>query len=428
MKIRRNADNYRRLVVYQVFNAAAIAIGANWVVTDMILLRMEFDLSLFGLIKSSMFLMPALSYWAAAGLLRRWNCDRRVCLFSYLARAVLPLALPAAAMLTRDRDVLMIVALIVFSGGYTFAMFANNSLLALYRQALPREKFNCGGSLLTALPGPVAALVAIPTVWLLGRAGESAFFPLLFLLQALTLLAEIPAAAAILGVKVHETPRPEPFSLREWTLPFRDPEFRPLFGFVLLHMLWIGLVSTYLVVYLLKIRRFPAELIVLLECGLSVAVAAGARSAGRLADRFGSLPVLAAGSAATLLVCGGWTLFPACVPLFLVYLFFVYNGNSGFLSSSMRNLESCASASHASPGNANHYVAALALGQSLGCFAGCLLAGPLFAALPGEGADRFRLYFVAAALPAVAMTLFAFQQCTIKRRKTYVQQANRCRP
>ncbi len=428
MKIRRHSENFRRLAVYQVFNAAAIAIGANWVVTDMILLRMDFDLSLFGLIKSSMFLLPALSYWAAAGWLRRWNRDRRVCLLSYLARAVLPLALPAAALLTRDRGVLLIVALIVFSGGYTFAMFANNSLLTLYRQALPRETFHRGGSLLTALPGPAAALVAVPTVWLLGRAGEGAFFPLLFLLQALTLLAEIPAAAAILGVKVHETPRPEPFSLREWTLPFRDPEFRPLFGFVLLHMLWIGLVSTYLVVYLLKIRQYPAELIVLLECGLSVAVATGARSAGRLADRFGSLPVLAAGSAATLLVCGGWTLFPACVPLFLVYLFFVYNGNGGFLPSTMRNLESCASASLATPGSANHYVAALALGQSLGCFAGCLLAGPLFAALPGEGADRFRMYFAAAALPAIAMTLFAFQQCTIKRRKTYVQQANRCRP
>lgn len=424
MNISRYADNYRRLAAYQVWNAIAIAICANGVVADMILLRMDFDLSLFGLVKSSMFLLPALSYWAAAGVLRRWNCDRRVCLLSYLARAVLPLALPAAALLTRDRDVLFAVALVVFSGGYTFAMFANNSLLALYRQALPREKLNRGGSLLTALPGMVAALAAIPAVWLLGKAGEGAFFSLLLLLQVITLLAELPAAVAILGVKVCETRRPEPFSFREWALPFRDPEFRPLFGFALLHMLWIGLVSTYLVVYLLKIRRFPAELIVLLECGLSVAVTAGARTAGRLADRFGYLPVLAAGAAATLVVCGGWTLFPGCIPLFFLYLFLVYNGNGGFLSLSMRNLESCASASLAAPGNANHYVAALALGQSLGCFAGCLLAGPLFAVLPGEGAGRFRMYFAAAAIPALAMTLFAFQQCTVRRRKTYVQQAN----
>jgi len=146
-----------------------------------------------------------------------------------------------------------------------------------------------------------------------------------------------------------------------------------------------------------------------------------------MADRFGFLPVLAAGAAATLVFCGGWTLFPGCVPLFLLYLFFVYNGNGGFLASLMRNLESCASASLASPGNANHYVAALAVGQSLGCFAGCLLAGPLFAALPGEGAERFRMYFAASALPAVAMTLFAFQQFTSKRRKNDVQQANQCR-
>ncbi|UKI32594.1 MAG: hypothetical protein L6W00_03205 [Lentisphaeria bacterium] len=83
--------NYRKLLWFQGFNSVAIALGANWVVSDMILLRADFDLVSFGVVKSSMFLLPALSYWAAAGVLRRWNRDRLVCFWSYLARAVLPL-------------------------------------------------------------------------------------------------------------------------------------------------------------------------------------------------------------------------------------------------------------------------------------------------------------------------------------------------
>ena len=88
--------NERFLTIYQLLNAIAIAIGANWVVTDMILLHMKFDLALFGVVKSSMFLVPALAYWAAAGVLRKWNRDRLVCLWSYLGRILLPLALPIA--------------------------------------------------------------------------------------------------------------------------------------------------------------------------------------------------------------------------------------------------------------------------------------------------------------------------------------------
>lgn len=117
-------------------------LGANWVITDMILLRMNFDLSRFGVIKSSMFLLPALAYWAAAGLAAE----------AELRPSGLPLVLfcpggsaagmPAAALLTDDGRILFAVCLIVFSGGYTFALFANNSLLAIYKSALPAAEFN----------------------------------------------------------------------------------------------------------------------------------------------------------------------------------------------------------------------------------------------------------------------------------------------
>ena len=83
--MRRSSDyNFRRLAEFQALNAVAIALGANWVITDMILLRMNFDLSRFGVIKSSMFLLPALAYWAASGVILpgrfcRWPCRPQLC-------------------------------------------------------------------------------------------------------------------------------------------------------------------------------------------------------------------------------------------------------------------------------------------------------------------------------------------------------------
>ena len=42
--------NYRKLLWFQGFNSVAIALGANWVVSDMILLRADFDLVCFGVV------------------------------------------------------------------------------------------------------------------------------------------------------------------------------------------------------------------------------------------------------------------------------------------------------------------------------------------------------------------------------------------
>ena len=408
--------NYRKLLWFQGFNSVAIALGANWVVSDMILLRADFDLVSFGVVKSSMFLLPALSYWAAAGVLRRWNRDRLVCFWSYLARAVLPLGIPVCALLTREPGILFAVFLIVFSGGYTCAMFANNSLLTIYKSALHREDFNCRSSVLSALPGLVSSLAALAAVVLLERSEGADFFRLLLILQLVMLAADLPAMTALIRVRIPEQARPEPIRLSEWTLPFRDTGFRPLLGFGFLHAVWTGLLSTYLVVYLLKVKGFSPFWVILLELGLLFAVAAGASSAGRLVDRCGYAPVMMAGAGIMAAASFCWVLRPASPVLLALFLFLVYNGNNGFLSLTLRNLEGNAAAALAGAGEANHYVAAFSLNQSLGSFFGCLFAGSLLALMPGEGSvESFHGFFAAASVVTVAMTVSALHWFSKRR-------------
>ena len=118
---------------------------------------------------------------------------------------------------------------------------------------------------------------------------------------------------------------------------------------------------------------------------------------------------------------------PASALFLTLFLFLVYNGNNGFLSLTLRNLEGNASSGLAESGGANHYVAAFTLEQSLGGFSGCLLAGGLFAVMPGEGEGRFRNYFAASALLTVAMTVFALHWNSNRGGK-HVLQTNQCRP
>lgn len=175
----------------------------------------------------------------------------------------------------------------------------------------------------------MSALTALSGAWLLDGLDGDGFFRLLLILQLATLTADLPAMSAVYRVRIPERPRREPVRFGAWLRPFRNARFRPLLGFGFLHALWTGLLSTYLVVFLLKIKNFPPFWIILLELGLSLAAAAGASRAGRLADRYGYAATMAAGSAVIALASFGWALMPASALFLTLFLFLVYNGNNG---------------------------------------------------------------------------------------------------
>jgi len=173
-------------------------------------------------------------------------------------------------------------------------------------------------------------------------------------------------------------------------------------------MVWSGMLSTYFVVYLLTCRKFGPSWIVLLEFVLGSLVTICASFAGKFADRYGYAKFMAYGASLLAGLSFLWSVFPDSTVIFALFVLLVYNGNSGLVPMSLKNLQGCASSGIAAPERMNHYVATLALGQSLGCFCGCLLAGPLFGAFSGTDEERFLKLFMVIATSAAAVACYGF--------------------
>ena len=91
-----SASNLKLLIRHAIAISLSIAVPCSWVITDLLLLNLKFDLTRFGAIKSSMFLVPAISYWLLANKLRDLSIAPAVCRWAYLIRIVVPLSLPLA--------------------------------------------------------------------------------------------------------------------------------------------------------------------------------------------------------------------------------------------------------------------------------------------------------------------------------------------
>jgi len=407
--------NIRRIAVFELFTSAAITLPASWVFTDLLLLRMRFDLALFGFIKSCMFLLPALIYWALIGVIRRSGRDEAFCRWGYFARITLPLLLPLTALLTQDPSTRMWMCVFVFSFGYSAAMIANNTVLAISKRAIEKEVFNRWSLLFVVMLALPAAAISLPTAWFLGRTGltDGEFFLWFLAFEVLTGLLYIPAFCAMRNLDLEPeklaVKSPHPFLDR--LEPFRKKSFRPLLFLTLTQSLWLGLVSSYWVVYLIKAWHWNPGWIALTEVALCFCCLFSSLFFGRFADRHGyrnCFMLLIGVMAACAAVSFAWW---GTLPVLILFIIIIYNANNGLASNSMRSLTHSASVGLATQGNTEKYIAAHILVQAIGTFTGCCLAGWIFGLLsggdPNPGQNMFRRYFLLADLLLIPQFIVA---------------------
>ena len=399
--------NFRLCCIHAFCIALAIAVCANGVITDLLLLHLEFDLSKFGVIKSCMYLLPAISYFAAAGFIGKFNKDLTIAAQAYLWRVALPLILTVAAFFTRSQTVLLVLAAVIFSLSFTCAMFANNTLLKIYRNALSPGDFNQGSiflSTLLAMPGAFFCLLAIS---ILNRFSDNrqSFLTCLLILQLISLLFEYPGIKALMAVRFPQNAEHEKKAKQgRFADIFQNRQLRRLLALTTLHGIWTGAVSTYFVLYLLKVWHVKPQLIVGLELLLTVLALISARLLGKLADRFGYGKVVAVCLICILIFQTMWTFLPGVWVFLLIFCFVGYNGQ-GFFGGCCYNIESSWSAALAREGQHELFIAARTFLYSLGCFLGCSFAGPVFVRFAGVEAEQFICYFRCTLLLPLLMLL-----------------------
>lgn len=381
----------KQLIKFHLFTSLAISLAASWGVTDLLLLKMDFDLARFGIIKGNMFLVPAVTYFLFSGKLGRMGHEVQICQWSYFLRAALPVILPLLALAEVPKDALLWITAGIMAVTYTCAMFANNTLLKIMRSTLPPGELNRRAVFLTGLLGLPGALLCIPAIWFLTRVGEDpkVFLAWFALLQTAVVLFEYPAIRAIGKIPVP----PTPVSGRKTAFPFRrifTRDLGMLYGITLLHGIWMGLCATYFVVYLLKNKGFSPGNILWIDAGLCVLALLIGPSFGKLVDRWG-YPLMLCCNTAVIAFCSFlWCSHPEGTVFLILFIVLVHNGNNGFLAGMLRQSEGIASVRLPEPEYAEFAVGFGALVFALGTFAGCSLAGKLYTCLDGILMEYFR--------------------------------------
>lgn len=414
MFFKQQSPAMRNLYLYHLFISLALTIAANFTFIDRLLLRLQIDLSSFGVIKSFMYLAPAVIYQLCLPLLQRIGRDLQVCAVCYAVRVILPLFLPFLAIYCHDRNVLTVACAILLSGGMLFAVFANNALMKIYRQVIPVKQYNYASGVMTTLMSFPSFILALPFAWLLDRfngLADREFFLLFGTLHFFTLLFEIPAIILLLKIKLPAAVKEISVksSFTEMLRPYRSPELRILLLQIFVHRIVCGIGMAYITVFFLQVVKVSMTALVVISMLMVVAADIMRPFNGKLLDRWGyarTFPVL---SAAILLGWIGICCFWEALWFLPFFAILAWDGLGSLCGSALSLGGYAAIGKLADRSWIGSAVAAYSLSSNSGFFTGFLSSSGLYAAaeiLCGkEVGSALRCYYVMA-IPLVVL-LFA---------------------
>jgi MFS family permease len=367
------------------------------------MLKVNVDLSAFGIIKGLMYFLPAISYLLLAPWLQRKQIDREVCIFGYLLRVSLPCLLPILALLTSNAKVLTIACMVILPISMMLATFANNSLMVIYRQAIPPETFNkCSNTMmmLLSLPGCIAGVPVALFIDIFDKSSTRTFCIIYALLALICVLFELPAIKAMRKVKLDtsvEVAKKE-FNLHELIAPYKDKNFFPVVLITLLHGIICGSLGAYLIVYLMLAQEWKMSLIAIMMGVIGLFAYTFLPYGGKLTDRFGFAKIFFAQAILTFLMMSLLCLFWNNLLVLILFLFLVWDTATSIIGSWMGGTEIGATSKLSVKGRENYYVSAYNLCRSGGLFLGSFLAMPLYKfCVKLHGAENysqiFRSYF-----------------------------------
>ena len=383
MSIKEN-NSVKLLYYYNFYTSLAILICSSTVFIDKFLLKVNIDLSAFGIIKGLMYFLPAVSYLLLSPYLQKKQIDREVCMVGYLLRVALPCLLPILALLTSNTKILTAACMIILPISMMMATFANNSLMVIYRQAIPAETFNkCSNTMmmLLSLPG---CLIGVPVALFMDVFDKSSVQTFCIIYAALSficVLFEIPAIRAMKKVKLNTSSEnivKKRFNLHELISPYKDKNFSPVVWITFWHGVICGSFGAYLIVYLMLSREWKMSLIAILMGIIGLFAYTFLPYGGKLTDRYGFAKIFFVQAflifSMTALLCFCWN----NLLVLILFLFLVWDTATSIIGSWMSGTEIGATSKLAVKGRENYYVSAYNLCRSGGLFLGSFLAMPLY--------------------------------------------------
>ncbi|MFA6931376.1 MAG: MFS transporter [Lentisphaeria bacterium] len=405
--------NIPLLYRYNLFTSVTLSVVANGVLIDQLMLKLNIDIGDFGIIKSMMFLAPALSYQLAIPLLRKLDCPEQVCAYSYAIRVFLPCLLPFLGIFGAGREVITIAAMLILGLCGALAAFANNSLSLIYRQTFPENRYNHFMGKIMLLISLPAVLINLSVAWILKHCENysgNTYLWIFALLQIITVSFEIPAFKAIW--KVQTGPRKPVkihFHLPDFIVPFYDREYRRFLLFCSGFGVIFGIISTYFIVYLYNERHWSVMRVMLWSTLFSLISLAVSSLAGKRFDRI-SYPALFTLLSGMIFIGSLATGFALDTTWgMLIAMIFIWNGWGSALGAVLATVLNSAAGRLASKENTIFFISLYSLTLNFGQFIGSALAGLLLRMVSyasPEGNFNFQGFFRLSCAAAFLLLFF----------------------
>lgn len=402
LKTDPDGRNILRLYGYNFFTSLAVTIAAHTLFLDKLLLRLELDLSRFGVIKGSMYVASALLYMIFTPFLQRnpGRSDKLICIWAYLFRAAVPVLLPVIAMFTGNQNVLTWSAVVLLSLGMTLAAFANNSLMNLYRLVLPKEHFNRRVGMMNLLMALPSSLFALLTAYILDRyeSAELHEFLIAFtVLQLIYIFFEVPAMVLMkrLELPVSLLKPHLQHTMKDLWKPWLDRAYLPVMLLVLFHGLVTGAWGVYLNVYLMQILGFSMSALSSISLALSLLLTCTLPWSGQITDRIGykrMFLLLSAGCLAGGLV---FCVFPGNLWMLIPFALLLWDGGISLFAGSFGYGLYAAGSKLARSELSTCYISAFGVCRNGGIFLGSLLGAQIYGCLAHyfQAGELFFRYF-----------------------------------
>jgi len=257
------------------------------------------------------------------------------------------------------------------------AMMANNTLLNIYKESLPKESFNKYTLFFLALLSVPGLLVAIPAMFVLGRDGltDTRFFIEYFCWEVASGLLYVPGFIALRNLHVfNEIPKPPRQSFKEQFTCLIRKRAAVIFALAFLQSVWVGLILTFGVVYLLKGANWSTGKVAVWEAVLSIAMMVISPYFGKMADKLGyaaSMSVLFV----PMVLCAILFYFFPLNSFVIVAVMVAFHTGAGIIGGGYRNLTSAAVIQIAPPELTVRYLAGFSLISQLSIFLSCFFSG-----------------------------------------------------
>ena len=410
----QSMSSVKKLYLYNLLTAASLTVVAEFLFVDQLLLRIQTDLAVIGVLKAFVFFLPVVSYQLAVPLLNRTHWEILLCAYFYVLRAVLPALVPVAALLGARNATLQWMCIIILPVAMMLATFANNALMIIYRRLLPSDRFNRDIGIIQMCFFLPCLVLGIPVSLIFKRAAvldDRSFFVVYLTAMLVCALFQLPAFAVMRslgGVRgQHEESTPENEAGMGWVRPYRDPHYRKTLTVTFLHALVSGVGIAYIGVFCLKIMELSVSSTFIVRTVASIIGMVLMPYAGQLADKIGYSRMylwlgvlLSIGLAVPVVFPHPWML-PLCALLF-------WDGANSPVGLALQTCEQAAASKLAPALNTAGYIAAFNVARCAGIGMGALAAGMLFGAVTRFGfseAEGLRLVFAACLLPLVLLAV-----------------------